>query len=124
MICVSCGTDKPDSEFYLRKSKDGERSWPRSECKRCNCDKRRTTHLRIKYGLSREQFTEMLVAQNYQCLICDIPLLTRVDVDHDHLTGQVRGLLCVSCNGGLGIFKDSIERLERAIQYLKGGKKK
>ena len=66
----------------------------------------------------------MLVAQNYQCLICDIPLLTRVDVDHDHLTGQVRGLLCVSCNGGLGIFKDSIERLERAIQYLKGGKKK
>lgn len=42
-----------------------------------------------------------------------------VHVDHDHLTGRVRGLLCQECNTGLGKFRDSIPYLESAIQYLK-----
>jgi hypothetical protein len=43
----------------------------------------------------------------------------QIHIDHDHKTGAIRRLLCFNCNGGLGNFKDSIERLEQAIVYLK-----
>ena len=46
----------------------------------------------------------------------------RLGIDHDHTTGQVRGLLCDSCNPALGGFKDNIESLQKAIDYLKEGK--
>lgn len=42
----------------------------------------------------------------------------RLAVDHDHRTGQVRGLLCSTCNNGLGCFKDNIQLMKRAIDYL------
>jgi hypothetical protein len=46
----------------------------------------------------------------------------RLGIDHDHTTGQVRGLLCDNCNPALGSFKDNIETLQKAIDYLKEGK--
>ena len=46
----------------------------------------------------------------------------KMAIDHDHATGKVRGLICYNCNIGLGHFKDSIDTLERAIEYLKESK--
>jgi hypothetical protein len=64
----------------------------------------------------------MFTAQNGCCAICETHAGKGGDklcVDHDHATGQVRGLLCGRCNTGLGQFKDSVPNLTRAISYLK-----
>ncbi len=66
----------------------------------------------------------MLLAQDGCCAICKSSDPGRKKsqwfcVDHDHKTGEVRGLLCNSCNAGLGFLKDSIETLAQAIIYLK-----
>ena len=73
-----------------------------------------------KYGLTIEQVSDMLKDQNHACKICDTALPTTTDarVDHDHQTGNVRGILCHPCNVALGLFKDSKENLAKAIRYL------
>lgn len=65
----------------------------------------------------------MLVDQMSRCMICpdEIELRT-AHIDHCHETGAVRGLLCRSCNLGLGHFKDRVELLEKAMTYLKGAR--
>ena len=75
-------------------------------------------HLRRKFGLSQEQLNEIIVTAMGHCGCCGDELRDEVHVDHDHVTGRVRGLLCRSCNLGLGFFKDSPERLFKAIEYL------
>lgn len=84
--------------------------------------------LKIQYKMTLEQYDELLKIQNHLCYICKNPESsidkrynkTRdLSVDHCHKTGKIRGLLCDKCNRGLGYFKDSIENLESAIQYLK-----
>lgn len=64
-------------------------------------------------------------SQNGLCAICNKPetafMKTKtmfLAVDHDHATGEVRGLLCTNCNNGLGRFNDNIELLQKAIQYI------
>lgn len=79
-----------------------------------------------KYGISPEKFNEMLVAQEGLCPVCkreigEYPKITP-HVDHDHETGEVRGLLCGRCNPMLGLSGDSVENLERAIEYLKSSR--
>jgi ATP-dependent Lon protease len=73
-----------------------------------------------RYGLSLDDQSAMLVLQNGLCAICQIPITQgkNLNVDHDHGTSKVRGLLCSSCNVGLGMFKDDTLRLRRAIEYL------
>src|SRR6187549_494841 len=68
------------------------------------------------YGLSEATYTEMLQAQNRLCATCgkDLPLC----VDHDHVTGKVRGLLCDPCNTTLGKIHESVETLQAMIGYL------
>lgn len=76
-----------------------------------------------KYGLSVGEFDSMTLAQAGRCPICG-SAPTRLQVDHCHTTGKVRGLLCRECNLGLGIFGDDVDRLFRAIRYLleRGGR--
>lgn len=59
----------------------------------------------------------ILESQMGLCAICKRP--KKLNVDHDHKTGEIRGLLCSRCNLGLASFGDSIEGLEKAIDYLK-----
>ena len=75
-----------------------------------------------KYGVTIEEYKQMEKDQNYCCKICGGKNYKRLGIDHDHITGQVRGLLCDSCNPALGGFKDNIESLQKAIDYLKEGK--
>ena len=85
----------------------------------------RRRNLKNDFGLTLEQYDEMHKSQNGLCLICGNPETTMqrgkiipLSVDHDHTTGAVRGLLCRSCNTGLGAFNDDADRIQVAIQYL------
>lgn len=85
--------------------------------------RRRVFMARIKtyFGLSESDFDSMLVSQCGRCEICTRPLSDKkngLNIDHDHSTGAVRGLLCGPCNMGLGMFFDSAESLESAARYL------
>lgn len=83
--------------------------------------RRRKGHgLKLKFGITIDQYNAMEVEQNYICAICN-----RKDkcgrslaVDHCHSTGKIRGLLCTDCNTALGLFNDSPGSLNRAIEYL------
>ena len=75
-----------------------------------------------KYGLTVDDYNKMYKEQNGKCAICKTDCLSerfgKFDVDHDHETGKIRGLLCNKCNTGLGLFKDNVEHLKSAIEYL------
>jgi hypothetical protein len=87
-------------------------------------EKVRANDYRKCYGITIADYDDMFKAQDGKCAICGTSKPhTRSDVrhfsiDHDHDTGQVRGLLCDQCNRGLGLLHDDIERLKSAIQYL------
>ena len=91
---------------------------------------RRNWQLKKKYNLEPEEFDIYWIAFRGKCFICHrimkMPESKRgqsldvVAVDHDHNTGNFRGLLCNACNKGLGFFKDNVYLLENAIEYLKG----
>jgi hypothetical protein len=72
--------------------------------------------------MTYERYLQMLESQNNCCAICgghQDKFKRKLCVDHDHETGEARGLLCAACNGGIGKLKDSIDLLEKAINYLK-----
>jgi hypothetical protein len=72
---------------------------------------------RQKYGLHQDDYEAMLLKQGFRCAICDM-IMAKPNVDHDHKTKAVRGLLCWHCNVGLGHFFDNRQLLERAMGYL------
>lgn len=77
-------------------------------------------YLRRKYGITLEQYNVMLEKQDGVCAICGgITEGKHLAVDHDHVTGQLRGLLCDMCNRGIGLLGDSIDRVGAALDYLK-----
>jgi hypothetical protein len=79
----------------------------------------RKSHLKRTYGLTPEQYDEMLAFQGGVCAICrEKPGALSLHVDHDHTTGAVRGLLCVRCNNALGLFKESHDLFAAAADYL------
>lgn len=86
-------------------------------------DKSRISHHKYKFGVTAEMFNEMYEAQAGQCCLCKVHFdssskSTKPHLDHDHMTNKVRGLLCHRCNVGLGQFKDNIDTLKAAVQYL------
>lgn len=84
--------------------------------------------LKKQYGISVDRYEAMLASQNGKCAICGNGEKMRIRgvgtalaVDHCHSTGKIRGLLCVSCNRALGLFKDDPAILRKAIAYLRRG---
>jgi Recombination endonuclease VII len=118
-----------------------ENTWPGGRCKDCSKVRRaegrdtwryteagrlsqKFVGIKCRYGLTQEQYTKMLEDQNGCCACCPVKLDSSCKnliphVDHEHSTKRVRGLLCGMCNRGLGQFKDSINNLEAAVEYLK-----
>lgn len=79
----------------------------------------RVMHLRATYGLTVEQFDTRLKAQDGRCAICRDEPKTVLHVDHDHVTTQVRGLLCHNRNVALGLLHDDLGRAEALVAYLR-----
>ena len=94
---------------------------------RCNpCKKKRTArqnhnaHLKRKYGITIEEYEAMFAEQGGKCWICrGGTSYKHLACDHDHKTGEVRGLLCANCNKVLGRFRDDPERFLKAADYLR-----
>jgi Recombination endonuclease VII len=80
----------------------------------------RKSKLKTKYKLSLEDFQNLFEKQNGVCAICKEPETAGrlLAIDHNHETGEIRGLLCTNCNLGLGKFKDSPELLRIAQEYV------
>lgn len=79
--------------------------------------------IKSAYGLTEEQYNAMLEAQGGGCALCDAkPARNRraatLNVDHDHATGRIRGLLCMACNVALGIYEKRIKDNPRIDNYL------
>ena len=80
----------------------------------------RRKNLKDRYGITVEQYEEMLAAQGGKCALCGgmMDEGRRLAVDHDHETGEVRGILHVRCNTAIALFKDSPEICRKAAEYL------
>lgn len=80
----------------------------------------RKSKFKKKYGITLDDYAEMLEAQDGRCAICgDFPPHNKLlYVDHCHDTGDVRGLLCQQCNSGIGFLGDNVERVRKALTYL------
>lgn len=130
-LCIVCKIEK--SKEYFSPKGNHYNSW----CKEChniyqreslkNKDTRdkkynssRNSFYKKKYGITIQQYEELLENQNYVCKICEKEDVggKRLAVDHCHNTGLVRGLLCGSCNKALGGFNDDTALLNNAINYL------
>jgi hypothetical protein len=92
-----------------------------------NPDKVRAHQIKIKFGISWEEYLGLFSKQHGSCAICKTPLelygsmadrYKIAHVDHCHSSGKVRGLLCSKCNVGLGAFKDNQTALRNAADYL------
>lgn len=84
-------------------------------------------HLKNLYGITPERYDYLFKTQDGVCANCQQPETLRIKgnlvslaVDHDHVTGEVRGLLCSNCNQGLGKFKHDPALLRAAADYLEG----
>lgn len=131
--CTQCGRRPPEAKFSTVVNRAGKR-YRRSWCSDCSVRHRRAWgaknseylaqknlehRLRREYGLSPDAYAEMVAACESCCQICGQAVTGKaLHVDHDHTTGQVRGLLCQNCNRGLGMFQDNPQHLAKAIAYL------
>lgn len=113
-ICSTCRSEKPAAEFYAMSASLDRLQ---SACRPCNLASSRDAYLRREYGIGQVQYDALLEAQGGVCAICseNRELLA---VDHDHTTGEVRGLLCNPCNRGIGLLKDDPDRMLAAAMYV------
>lgn len=83
--------------------------------------RRRDRDLKNKYGISLEQYNDILNLQGGGCKLCGNKMKKdALNTDHCHETGRIRGILCWMCNTALGTLGDNIVGLEKAMKYLKG----
>lgn len=127
--CAKCNNIKPATMFSKHPTGTfGLCSW----CKDCSATERRRDYRNRpeafkkhnrqstlkQYGLTEDQFDDLLLHQQNKCRICDVIFIKTPHVDHCHTTGRVRALLCAQCNTGLGLFKNSVEIFLKAIIYI------
>ena len=121
--CSICKETLPLTDFY---------KGDQSRCKICHkqyCKDQgyqsyeyvRNRQLKRRYKITLEQYNKLAASQNNRCAICNIhasDCYEPLNVDHDHATSKVRGLLCHKCNRGLGHFDDSPDLLLKAKEYV------
>lgn len=127
-ICSRCNQEKSLDEFgkhptgklgrrpeckVCRRKYEFER-YSRAKFKQSDISLKR--QLKYKYDITKEEYEDLKIAQNNTCAICFKN--KKLNIDHDHETGKVRGLLCWNCNVAIGHLGDSIEILQSAANYL------
>lgn len=127
-FCSCCQTTK-ELEYFGedKQTKTGKRRY----CLECESEKSKeqyTKHrsrvrnaiLKYRFGIELPDYNRIFESQSGVCKICGGPPQRRyLSVDHHHVTGKVRGLLCQNCNAGIGMFKENPVLLQAAITYLK-----
>jgi len=108
--------DRVNAESRRKRAENPD--WKATQRERRRRTKRKDM-LKYCYGMTVAEYEAMLAQQNGVCAICETKPDDRpLCVDHDHITREVRGLLCHSCNAGLGNYKDDLRRTRRATLYL------
>ena len=108
--CRHCG-EKLTSENWYDHDKDKN-----NICKKCACKGSRSSKIKCKYNLTVEDYNILLESVNNKCEICGSGI--GLCVDHNHSTGEIRGILCFKCNSAIGFLEDDINKLSKAIEYL------
>ncbi len=133
--CPKCEITKKTSEFGSNVSKkDGLSSYCSDCIRHYSTEWKSNNRSKVrwgdkyrqslkKYGVTKEQYQDMLRLQNHKCPICLSGLdpfdgTKNCHIDHCHKTGMVRGILCFKCNVALGGFNDNLDTLRRAADYL------
>ena len=137
-VCCVCNTRKTFDEFYNLKNKSDGKSY---RCKDCDDVARkkwksnnherayhstRNNNLKTKYGIDIEWYNKKFEEQGCKCAVCGVDKNSitgknrhlNFAVDHNHVTGKVRGVLCNKCNRAIGMLGDSSEALRQAAAYL------
>lgn len=85
-------------------------------------ERHKNTNLKSLYGVTLDEYNQMFEKQKGCCLLCSrhqVEVTQRLNLDHCHTTGRVRGLLCGNCNRGIGLLKHNVVTLENAVRYLR-----
>lgn len=145
-ICSKCGATQPVENFFKTGKQASGKQKYRGDCKTCashdtaewreknrahynsymgdwrtkNPDKVRAMDIKRNYGITIDQYNQLVQDQKGLCKICESPPKGKrpLAIDHDHKTGRVRGLLCYPCNRAIVILDDS-DHLKKAYEYLK-----
>lgn len=137
--CNVCLQDKPLTDFYpvtrgsevrrtyckacfksqIQKWKQQNPERYRETARRSNKKNYLKRYLSFAYGLTLEQYHELYRKHNGKCAIYrKQEVISRLSIDHDHKTGKIRGLLCRTCNSGIGLFQESKDLIQKAFLYL------
>jgi hypothetical protein len=111
--CAECREVKPLTEFHKAPQQSGGYN---CYCKICRRRQNREAHLKHTYGISVADFDRMVAEQGGLCACCRER--EPQHVDHDHLSGDIRGVVCFRCNSGIGQFSDRADLMRNAIVYL------
>lgn len=130
--CSKCKENKNISEFWKNSGKPDGFSY---ECKLCKNQYRKNNHSRLnikrkdrvlqqEYGITFDDYKKIWISQEGCCAICktfqtEVKNKRALCVDHNHMTNEVRGLLCEPCNLMLGVAKENCNILQCAIEYIK-----
>lgn len=128
--CISCNTNRAVAykEKYPERVKETNKVW-RANNKDVKAEYNRRYNLQnqeaiknnryiYKYNITLEEFRCMVAQQGGRCRVCDEQEGESLHIDHNHATGEIRGLLCKSCNMALGLFNDDAKSLQGAINYI------
>lgn len=124
-VCSSCKEEKEISFFGKDSSNKTGLTRQCKECNRkrvnaynkANPEKKREQNYKARYGVTIKEHNALYKKQDGKCATCNDELNPGV-IDHNHITGEIRGLLCNSCNSALGFAKDNIQTLSNMIEYI------
>lgn len=116
-ICLTCSREKV--KLWRKQNPEKRKEQQKRENSK---DYNHNKHLKTVYGITRQEYMYLFNKQHGNCKICgkhQSELTKRLFVDHCHVTGKIRGLLCHHCNSMLGYSRDNIDILQLGINYLK-----